>query len=61
MKNKQYARDIFYRFRDIDPKEWVDVMFELKRLLWGETRASQQEDILNRYDNEEYWIKESEV
>ena len=42
----------------IEPKERNDFLIKLKTAFWGEKRALLQENILDRYDNVEYWNEE---
>lgn len=50
--------ELFKEIAKIEPKDRMKFLREVKILFWGEKRAELQENILERYDNEEYWERD---
>ncbi len=59
MEKEEWKELIDEIVKKIEPKDRMNFLFNLKSAFWGEKRALLQENILDRYDSEEYWDKES--
>ncbi|GMT44048.1 MAG: hypothetical protein IEMM0003_0867 [bacterium] len=52
---KDSEKDALKVLKNCNPLVRSEILYQLRKAWWGEERVNLQEDILDRYDNSEYW------